>query len=290
MNPLEFTTWYPKGIRHLISAGASNYVALYEDDLVLKYPLVPPNDNGPYDDKGKRFRASFRASAVRGLEVEEKILRALGEHPRIVRLHQAHEDGLLLEYVPNGTVGEYLRDTAPETSLQQRLKWARQAAEAVAYIHSRNVLHCDISVGNLLLDANLDIKLIDFQGRLLSPDGTVLRDGGAANGAMSAMPRLDEDYCDFRTDIFALGTSMFYIITGHLPFTDVNPVEDEEEIQRRFREGELPPLEWHCGGDVIRKCWRGNYKSAQEIVVDLQDLEEKCQREKDAAAGAVLPA
>ncbi|KAL1844988.1 hypothetical protein VTK73DRAFT_1385 [Phialemonium thermophilum] len=73
--------------------------------------------------------------------------------------------------MPNGSVDRYLRDHAPGDSL--RLKWARQAAEGLAYAHSRGVLHCDVSVGNFLLDANLDLKLGDFQGRLLNDDGSI---------------------------------------------------------------------------------------------------------------------
>lgn len=275
MDPFEFRSWLPKGAKHVIGLGSGHYVAICEDDeTVLKYPHVPPDEAGAYDAKGKAYRAACRASSVQGLCVEEQILRLLGHHPRIVRLQGKHADGLLLEYVPNGSVGEYLRKTPTEAiSLRQRLKWARQAAEAVAYAHSKNVLHCDISIGNLLLDEDLDIKLIDFQGKLLSSDGTVLLDGQSESCAMSTMPRPDLSICDFRTDMFALGTTIFYIITGQLPFLDVDPVSDEEEIQRRFREGEIPLLEENRGGEVIRRCWQGAYESAQEVVMDLCGLE-----------------
>lgn len=223
--------------------------------------------------KARLSATTFEARAVHGLHVEEQILRRLEHHPRIIRLRQKHEAGLLLEYMPNGTVGLYLRDVAPTCSLQQRLMWAHQAAEAVAYIHSRSVLHCDISIGNLLLDANLDIKLSDFQGRLLKPDGTILLNGGAVESPMSSMPRADQDYCDFKTDMFALGTTIFFIITGSQPFTDIDPVEEEEEVQRRFRDKEFPSLEIDCGGDIVRRCWMGLYQSAQEIVHDIERLE-----------------
>lgn len=273
MDPFTFETWFPEGTTRVVGAGANNYISLCGDDRVLKYPLVPPHETNAYDAKGTSFRAAFRARAVNGLHVEEQILKQLGHHPRIVRLYQKHADGLVLEYMPHGSIGEYMRDVDPDPPLQQRLKWARQAAEAIAYIHSKNVLHCDISIGNLLLDANLDVKLIDFQGRLLAPDGTVLLDGEAANGAMAAMPRPDPDVFDFRTDIFALGTSIFYIVTGQLPFPDLDPVEDDEEIEKRFRDGNLPSLEEHRGGIVVRKCWSGDYSSAQDVVEDLQVIE-----------------
>lgn len=159
MDAFEFHPWYPKGIRHFIAAGASNYVALFDDDTVLKFPIVPPQDDHAYTEKGRPYRREFRQHAVNGLQVEQKILEALGHHSRIVQLKQRHEDGLLLKYVPNGSVERYLKDIAPETPLAQRLRWALQAAEGLAYVHSKHVIHCDISVGNLLVGSDLGIKL-----------------------------------------------------------------------------------------------------------------------------------
>ena len=273
MNPFEFRPWFPKGVKYLLAAGASNYVAIVDEDTVLKYPLVPPDEDDVYTAKGWTYRRNFRERAVKGLDVEGRILRILGHHPRIVRLKQKHEAGILLEHMPNGSVGKYLRGVAPTTPLAQRLKWAWQAAQGLAYIHRKNVLHCDISVGNLLLDADLNIKLSDFQGRLLSPLGTVILDGGAIESTLSSMPRPDRNHCDRKTDIFALGTAIYFMITGDLPFPDLDPMDDEDEIQRRFEDGEFPPLEASLGGDIIRKCWMGGYKSADEIIRDLRTLE-----------------
>lgn len=284
-DPFVFEIWRPEGVSRVFGNGLGSYVALYGDDQVLKYPLVPPQETNIYDEKGTAIRANLRERSIEGLRVEEQILRVLGNHPRIVRLIQKHPDGIVLEYVPNDSIGYYLRDIDPNPPLQQRLKWARQAAEAVAYIHSKNVLHCDISIGNLLLDADLDVKLIDFQGRLLAPDGTVLLDGQSGNGAMASMPRSDPNHFDFKTDIFALGTSIYYIMTGQLPFPDLDPVMDDEEIERRFRVGQLPSLEEHRGGVVVWKCWQGSYESAQDVVVDLQNIEAVSTTKSDCPRG-----
>ena len=126
---------------------------------------------------------------MKGLKVEEQILGILGKHPRIIQLKGKHEDGILLEYLPHRSVERHLRSHA-HTLVEQRLRWGRQAAEGLAYIHTKNVLHCDVSVGNLLLGADLSIKLCDFQGRLLHTDGNVALDGAAAESAMS----LDQNY------------------------------------------------------------------------------------------------
>lgn len=280
MNPFEYRPWWPRGTNHwTIGSGSSCYIAPYGDSLVLKHPLIPPNEKaGLYDAKGQAYRHDHRSRSIHSLAVEKEILQTLGHHPRIIRLHEIHEDGLVLEYMPNDSVEIYLRKNKA-TSVRQRLKWGRQAAEAVAYCHTKNVLHCDISDSNILLDENLDAKLADFQGKLLSPvDGTVLLDGGSGECASSSMPRDDKNVHTISTDLFALGSTLYYITTESFPFPDLNPVLDYEEIEKRFRARQLPHMERHRGGEIIRGCWTGLYQSAEDIVKDLKVLEEELEK------------
>jgi serine/threonine protein kinase len=269
MSLYDFQPWYPRGVRSFIAAGANHYVATFDETTVLKFPVAPREERTDYPAEVQRFRSSVRAAAVKGLEVEEQILRVLGKHPRIIQLKGKHEDGLLLEYLPNGSIERYLRSNAPYTTVVQRLKWGQQIAEGLAYIHEKNILHCDVSVGNLLLDTDLSIKLCDFQGRYLHTSGNVILDGGAAESVMSSMPRPNRNYQDRKTDLFAFGTALYFILTDELPFPDLD-VDDEDEIRERFVRQDFPPLEKLPGGDVIRNCWTGVYDDASKLMVDLQ--------------------
>lgn len=56
MNPYEFWPWYPKGVRPFIAAGASNYVALFDDHTVVKFPPVSPHEQGVYDAQAQAYR------------------------------------------------------------------------------------------------------------------------------------------------------------------------------------------------------------------------------------------
>lgn len=270
-DPFTFLPWYPKGVTRFVGTGTSNYVALTDDSTVLKFPIVPPDEPSIYPVKLQAYRSSLRECAVHGLEVERQILTTLGSCPRTVRLVGVHEHGLLLEYMPNGSVESYLCHAA-QTPLEERIKWVAQATEGIAYAHAKNVLHCDISVHNLLLDSALNVKLSDFQGKLLDSGGAVVLDGGSSESVISSMPRPDRDRHDRKTDIFALGTAIYFIMTGELPFPDLDLFDNEEEIQRRFQVGDFPPLEQQRGGDVIFKCWKGLYEDAAEIILDLQKL------------------
>jgi hypothetical protein len=100
------------------------------------------------------------------------------------------------------------------------------------------------------------VKLCDFQGRLLDPKGEVIVDGGASENAESFMPRATADFADIKTDIFALGSTIYYVITGHRPFPQYNTITDEAKFEEAYRKGELPVLEVQEGGEVIKKCFK----------------------------------
>ncbi|RMZ72000.1 serine threonine kinase [Pyrenophora seminiperda CCB06] len=272
MNPYEFITWSPAGVKKVIDSGGNSWIGLVDENTVLKYPLVPADEEDLFEPRGHAYLQQIREEAVKGLEVEEQILRHLGQHPRIVGLVGKNDDGLLLEYMTNGSIESYLRTNAARTPFSQKLKWAWQAAEGLVHLHNKGVLHCDISLGNLLLDNNLEVKMCDFQGRLLDDKGFVKLDGESCGGSLSSMPRPDANVFNETTDFFALGTTIYVLMSGQLPFPDLDPVVEDEEVERRFRECEFPPLETLPAGSVVRKCWVGDYSTASEIVKDLRCL------------------
>ncbi|RDA89058.1 hypothetical protein CP532_2269 [Ophiocordyceps camponoti-leonardi (nom. inval.)] len=237
----------PQHVKRIIAHGRCS-VGEVDETTVLKFPLTP--------EDMKRIR------------IEAKILSALGQHPRIVRSKGLVKDGLLLELAPNGNLRDYLV-AHPEASLERRLAWCVQATEAVAYIHSKRTLHCDIRHDNFLLDANLDLMLADFQGQHFSADGEVLLDALSAESTKSYLPRQPADHASVRTDLFALGSTIYFIMMGQEVFPDLDKFEDEDETERRFRAGEFP-TDVHVCAAISAKCWRQLYASASQALSDLE--------------------
>ncbi|GAB1312201.1 hypothetical protein MFIFM68171_02411 [Madurella fahalii] len=200
---------------------------------------------------------------MKRVQIEAKMLEVLGPHPRIVQSKGLTEYGLLLEFMLNGNVYDYL-SVHSAVPLHRRLAWCVQATEAVAYIHSRRVVHCDIRHDNFLLDANLDLKLADFQGKHFSPTGAIVLDVGSCESAKAWLPRHPADRCNVRTDLFALGSALQFLITGS---------EVEPEIERRFRAGEFPPADEHVCAAVTARCWRQLYTTADQVVADLKAIQ-----------------
>ncbi|KAF2002136.1 kinase-like protein [Amniculicola lignicola CBS 123094] len=247
--------YFPKGVGKVIGFGSSSFIGLLDDRTVLKYPRTA----------GEHWNRFF---------IEQQIYNALGSHPRILACYGLDERGLKLEYASGGTVRDFLRNPSYALSLTRcdRVRWCRQAAEAIAYIHTKNVIHCDISTRNFLLDTKLDIKLSDFQGVYVDHDG-VLFNGHALESAKSYLPRPSTG-SDERSDLFALGSAIYEIMVGHEPFPELDELDDEEEIEKRYLNGQFPALNGVLGGYVIQKCWSLVYDHVKACVEELQGLED----------------
>lgn len=75
-----------------------------------------------------------------------------------------------------------------------------------------------------------------------------------------------------KTDLFALGSAIYFIMTGHEVFPELDSLEDDEEIFSRF-ENELFPLDNHACYHITEKCWKQQYRSAEEVVSDISLLQ-----------------
>jgi serine/threonine protein kinase len=156
-NPMEMVQYIreyvPAGVTQRIDGGNSCNVGSLAESTVLRYPLI-------------------QGELMSSLAIEHQILTALGNHKRIIQCFSLTEDGLILKWAKEGSLSSYLtRTDASMISFNMRLKWSQQATEAVEYIHSRGVIHCDIHPNNLLLDTNLEVILADFQGTYKELDG-----------------------------------------------------------------------------------------------------------------------
>ncbi|KAK1093123.1 hypothetical protein LTR48_002954 [Friedmanniomyces endolithicus] len=127
------------GVVEVLGVGTSSLVGLLDDGNILKYPVV-------------------EGECANEFNAEAAIYEALSNHPRIIGYLGRSKYGLKLER--GNRLTESLETTADPAL---RLRWARQAAEGLSYLHSRGVIHCDLHPDNLLLDEEKKLKMCDFQ-------------------------------------------------------------------------------------------------------------------------------
>jgi serine/threonine-protein kinase len=156
---------------------------------------------------------------------ERDILTAL-EHPNIVRLYDAGitTEGrpyLVLQYIDGKPLDTYCRDHID--SLNARLSIVLQVARAVAYAHSRRIVHHDLKPANVLIDVRGEPRLLDFGvGRLLeagpldanSPTELELR---AVTPHSASPEQISGEATSVSADVYSLGIILYELLSGQRP-------------------------------------------------------------------------
>lgn len=136
------------------------------------------------------------------------------EHPNLVRYISLTDDGILMEYVDGETLSQRIAAHPEYFTKQNTDKFLHQLLDAVACLHSHQVLHLDLKPDNVLLTRiNSDVKLIDL-GCCYTD---TFADTPGRTNAYAAPEQLSGGSVDERTDIYAIGK-----ILERLPHHDIN--------------------------------------------------------------------
>ena len=190
-------------------------------------------------------------------EREARTIAGLGRHSGIVQIFGWGEylDHLyfVLEYLDSST-DDLLRNYPQGMPVNQALKIVEKASDALQYAHDQEVIHRDIKPANILLDLENDnIKLADFGLAFRGSKGADSILGTVSGGTppyMSPQQILGEKV-DYRTDIFALGVTLYKFLSGKTPAGTT----DTTEMVKAVLEDRLVPLE-ECNPDLSEPVYK----------------------------------
>jgi serine/threonine protein kinase len=158
---------------------------------------------------------------------EEQIGQRL-DHPGIVKVLKPRDKSrmyLAMEYVEGRSLRAMLQ-SGGALPAATALDIACQVCEALVYLHAQKVIHRDIKPENILLTADGRVKILDF-GIALDEAARRLTWAGlsAAVGTPDYMApeQIGGRRGDERTDVYAVGTLLYEMLTGHLPYAAPNP-------------------------------------------------------------------
>uniref|UniRef100_A0A7C2JYJ4 Serine/threonine protein kinase n=1 Tax=Schlesneria paludicola TaxID=360056 RepID=A0A7C2JYJ4_9PLAN len=209
------------------------------------------------------------------------------DHPNIVRAYDVDQQSdrdaeihfLVMEYVEGTSLQDLVAKQGP-LPIADAVDYIRQAAVGLAHAHKSGMVHRDIKPGNLLRDMQGTLKILDlglarfFGQREDSEALTRQHDEKVLGTADYLAPEqaLDSHTVDARADIYSLGCTLYFLLTGHPPFTEgtlaqrllahqsktPSPIEqDRPETLQSLRD---------IVGKMMAKQADDRYASAQEVA------------------------
>ncbi len=186
-------------------------------EVAIKFLLKSLTDS---DDLRRRFEREVEAAAQL-------------DHQNIVTAYDAgvHEGShfLVMQYVDGEDLSHLVKSSGP-LDIPDAVDVIRQAALGLGYAHDRGIIHRDIKPGNLLLDDEGVVRILDMGlARIMPSPGDALEGGaqadltntGSVMGTIDYMApeqALDSKSVDHRTDIYALGCTLYFLLTSNPPF------------------------------------------------------------------------
>jgi serine/threonine-protein kinase len=205
------------------------------------------------------------------------------KHENICKVYEVGEaEGksyIAMQYID----GKALDKKSPDMTLEQKVKIVKQAAEALHEAHRMGLIHRDIKPGNIIIEQqkNGELKpfILDFgvarevADPRLTTTGVVM---GTPGYMAPEQARGDHHKVDRRTDIYALGVTLYQLLSDKIPFTGDNPIDVIMKVinDEALRLNRVEPAVPQDLNTIVMKCIEKDpsrrYDSARSLAEDLQ--------------------
>jgi hypothetical protein len=219
----------------------------------------------------ERFRQEVRAAA--------QLL-----HPNIVTAFDADQAGdlhfLAMEHIEGTTLDKVVEQHGPVAPSQAR-EWVRQIALGLHCAHQSGMVHRDLKPGNVIRTATGSVKVLDFglarfaseqqPSQTDTPSGAVL----GTPAYMAPEQALDPRTADGRADLYSLGCTWYFLLTGQPPFPGGTALQqllahqDRAPVPLAHCRADVPVRDTIIIGRLLQKEPQRRYQAPQELLAAL---------------------
>jgi len=228
------------------------------------------------DDDRTRFYREAKAAA----QLHHPNIASIFEIDEAVAVGSAEDDVrpfIAMEFID----GEPLENRIKKgpIPIDEAVRIASEIAEGLKEAHEKSIVHRDIKSANVMLDKNSRAKILDF-GLAKTTQSTMLTRMGSTIGTISYMSpeQARGQEVDHRTDLWALGTVLYEMVAGRLPFGGdyeqaivYSIMNEDPEPLTSLRTGVPMDLEW-ITGELLGKDAANRYNSADDVLIDLKNI------------------
>uniref|UniRef100_A0A8C4PIP7 non-specific serine/threonine protein kinase n=1 Tax=Equus asinus TaxID=9793 RepID=A0A8C4PIP7_EQUAS len=234
----------------------------HKHNLRHRYEFLETLGKGTYGKVKKARESAGRLVAIKSIRKDRikdeqdlmhirreiEIMSSLN-HPHIIAIHEVFESSskivIVMEYASRGDLYDYISERQRLSERDAR-HFFRQIVSAVHYCHQNGVVHRDLKLENILLDANGNIKIADFGLSNLYHQGKFLQT--FCGSPLYASPEIvnGKPYTGPEVDSWSLGVLLYILVHGAMPFDG----QDHKTLVKQISNGayrEPPKPSDACG-------------------------------------------
>jgi serine/threonine protein kinase len=252
-----------------IGSGGMSTVYLAEHMLMHRQRAIKVLPRKRVNDSSYLARFHLEAQATAQLD-----------HPNIVRCYDVDNEEdthyIVMEYIEGKDLNTIVKQEGP-LPLELACNYIAQAAEGLQHAHQNGLIHRDVKPANLLVDKKGLLKILDLGLALFSDNEraslTVEHNENVLGTADYLAPEqaVNSHKIDHRADIYGLGCSLYFVLTGHPPFPDGTLAQRIAKHQSQMPE-DIRKERPDCPRDLADICVKMMQKRAEKRYPHMRDV------------------
>lgn len=261
-------------VLRLLGSGGMSTVYLAEHRLMHRQRAIKVLPRRRVNDSSYLARFHLEAQATAQLD-----------HPNIVRCYDVdNEDDthyIVMEYIEGKDLNTIVKEEGP-LPLDLACNYVAQAAEGLHHAHQNGLIHRDVKPANLLVDARGVVKILDLGLALFSDSEraslTIEHNENVLGTADYLAPEqaVNSHQVDHRADIYGLGCTLYYLLTGRPPFPDGTLAQRIAKHQTQMPE-DIRKFRPECPRDLADICVKMMQKRPEKRYANMREVADALQ-------------